>query len=518
MPDAAAVAVTPARGLTRRASLNGLALGADYIARLGVGLVLNPVLLSHLGTAMYGTWVVVSRLVSQVAPSGGRAGEALKWWVAREQSSTDVPAKRRQVGSAVVVWLMFLPILGGLGALVVLFAPHWLDVPRAEVGAVRLATALLVLNLVVAGLATLPLSVLQGENLGYRRLGLSTSMVLLGGLFAWVALELGAGMPGAAAAALVTTVLTGITYLAIVRTHVAWFGIAVPDAEGVRRFLRISWWFLLWNLVMLAMKGADLMVLGIAGSSTLAASYALSTYVPVAASDVVALAISSTMPGLGGLIGDGRLHRAAAVRGELMAVAWAVSTVATGAVLLWQDSFLSLWVGPGHSLGTAATVLIAVMVVQLAVLRTDANIIDLTLRLAGKVMLGLASVVLSVLLAWAALVRTDLGVAGALGGFVAGRLLLTLCYPLQVGRLLGLAPWTQVAAALRPAATTAAVLLATAWIGRYVAAGSWWVLIAVVTASTTFLAATTVFVGLSRRHRTAVLQRVRLAVRRGARR
>ena len=37
------------------------------------------------------------------------------------------------------------------------------------------------MSTVVASLAYLPQSVLQGENLGYKRMGLSTSLLIVGG-------------------------------------------------------------------------------------------------------------------------------------------------------------------------------------------------------------------------------------------------------------------------------------------------------------------------------------------------
>ena len=101
--------------------------------------------------------------------------------MAHDQTSSDVHRKRRFVGDAVAVWLLFLPILLVIGGVLAWFAPVWLSVPADEQGTVRLAGALLVVSTVVASLAYLPQSVLQGENLGYKRMGLSTSLLIVGG-------------------------------------------------------------------------------------------------------------------------------------------------------------------------------------------------------------------------------------------------------------------------------------------------------------------------------------------------
>ena len=167
--------------LTKKASLNAVAFSLDGLARIAVRLVITPFLLTTLGDTVFGIWQVLRKLIDQTTPASGRPGEALKWTVAHDQTSSDVHRKRRFVGDAVAVWLLFLPILLVIGGVLAWFAPVWLSVPADEQGTVRPAGALLVVSTVVASLAYLPQSVLQGENLGYKRMGLSTSLLIVGG-------------------------------------------------------------------------------------------------------------------------------------------------------------------------------------------------------------------------------------------------------------------------------------------------------------------------------------------------
>ena len=143
----------------------------------------------------------------------------------------------------------------------------------------------------------------------------------------------------------ITIVLTGLAYLYIARTRVPWFGIAKPLAAGVKAFARLSWWFLLWNIVMRVLQASDVVLLGIAGSPALVTTYTLTRYVPQAVTVAAAMMIFSIMPGLGGLIGGRDLDRAARVRHETMSMIWLFTVICAGTVLVWQESFLGLWVG-----------------------------------------------------------------------------------------------------------------------------------------------------------------------------
>ena len=499
--------------LTGRASLNAAAGLIDYLAQIIVGLVVTPLLVHGLGSFTYGVWQVLQRLLGHAAVATGRPGEALKWVIAHEQSSDDYAEKRRQVGSAIVVWFLFLPLLLLLGALFSWFTPLWLHVPDGSVGSVRLASWLVVLTFIVISLAYLPQSVLHGENLAYKRIGLSSAVILLGGGLIIAALALRTGIVGVAAAGLVTTVLTGAVYLWIVRSQVGWFGVARPKRSAVRRFLGLSSWFMLWNLVMQLMQGADVVVLGLAGSATLAAGYSLARYVPDAVTTVAAAVIFAVMPGLGGLIGAGERERAVAVRNEMMAITWLVTAAAGATILVWERCFLNLWVGPRYYPGTTTMLLIVVMVLQFAVIRTDSNVIDLTLVLRAKVLLGLLSACTSVGLAVVAFVWLDAGLAGVVAGFIAGRLILTVAYPLLIGRLLEVARRTQLVAALRPAAVTVLLFALAAYLGRVVDVSSWVSLAAGATVTGALCLGGGYLAGLPRAQRRQLRIRVRRVVR-----
>jgi hypothetical protein len=192
-----------------------------------------------------------------------------------------------------------------------------------------------------------------------------------------------------------------------------------------------------------------------------------------------------------------------------MTFTWLLVTATGATVLLWERSFLDLWVGDGYYPGLSAMTLIVVMVIQLAIIRTDSNIIDLTLRLSAKVMLGLLSVLLSVGLAWALLGVYGLGITGLVAGFIVGRLVLSVAYPLMIARLLGVRPSSQLRGAIRPTVATVTLLAAAAALSEHVGVGSWVMLTLACAGTVLACAAFALVVGLSAHRRSTLLNRVR---------
>ncbi len=493
--------------LTKKASLNAAASTAEQVARVIAGFILTPFLVTRLGDAVFGVWQVLERLIGHASPAGGRPGEALKWTVAHAQHSTDHEWKRRQVGNAVVVWLMFLPLLALIGAVVAWYAPIWIHVPPDSYARVRLAALILVVDAMLFGLFYLPQSVLQGENLGYKRLGLSMVMVFIAKTLLAVAVFMGFGLVGMAVATLAGTVLWGVLYVYIARTRVAWFGIAKPSWAEVRSFLVLNWWFLLWNLVMTVMLTADVVVLGIAGNPRLVTTYTLAKYLPQAITLAVATLIFAIMPGLGGLIGRGDLERAVKIRTETMSMVWLFTAVSGTLVLLWERSFLHLWVGDGYYPGAATLLVIMLMVLQFAIIRVDSNIIDLTLKLRAKTLLGTVSAALSIALSWYFVAVLDMGIIGLAVGFMIGRVIVSVAYPAIIGRMLAIPPQRQVIGAVRPALATGVLFVCSAMLGRTLFAASWIALLTGIAVSGLVILVLTFFVGLSAGHRRLVWRR-----------
>jgi O-antigen/teichoic acid export membrane protein len=498
--------------LTKKASLNAAASTSEQIARTLVGLLVTPFLLSRLGAAMYGVWQVLLRLIGHASPASGRPGEALKWTVAHDQASTDHERKRRAVGNALAVWGLFLPLLLGIGGVVAWFAPGWLDAQAASDTTVRVAAMILVIDAALFSLFYLPQSILQGENLGYKRLGVSILLVLVSKAALLLVAYLEFGIVGMAVATVAGTVLWGVAYVFIARSQVPWFGIARPSRSEVRGFVGLSWWFLLWNLVMQMMQAADVVVLGIVVSPVLVTTYTLARYLPQAITIAVATLIFSIMPGLGRLVGAGDLDRAARIRTETISLVWLMTAVAGTTVLLWEETFLRVWVGARYYPGSVATLMIIVMVMQFALIRTDANIIDLTLNLRRKVMLGLASAVVCVALGWL-LLEIGMGLVGLVLGFIVGRLILSFAYPLMIGRLLGVAAHTQIRGAVRPAVVTVLLFVGAAIASRVIDAASWPALLVGGAVSAAIVAPVAFYGGLPPRMRVVVWRRLRRVAR-----
>lgn len=499
----------PTGNLTRRASLNTLASGLDFLARSVVELVLNPLLVSGLGAQLYGTWRVLWQWSGYVWASSGRSAQALQFAVANRQHVASEQEKRGYVTSAVIVWLLFLPVLLGIGALGVWLAPVLLHTPPDLVGVVRWAATLLVADAIVLTVLSASRSVLQGENLGYKRMGLSAGLVVLGGVLMATAVLTGTGIVGVTAANLVNTVLTGVLFWRLARVYVPWFGLGRASRATVRWFLGLSSWFLGWKLIMQLMIASDVVLLGALASVGLVTVYVLTKFVAESLNRLLLVLVNGLIPGLAGLVGEGKHRKAMRVRAETMALTWLVVTAVGASILLWNASFVGLWVGDEHYAGPLATLLIVLMVGQFCFIRNDGFIIDATLQLRVKVLTGAVSTMVSIGLAAVLVGGYRLGIPGLCAGIIAGRIVLTVVYPWQVGRSLGYPLAAQLRGLVRPALATAALFTVGLALQAHVVTSSWGTLVAGAVLTAVLLTPVAAWSGLTADQRRHLMKRLR---------
>jgi hypothetical protein len=257
-------------------------------------------------------------------------------------------------------------------------------------------------------------------------------------------------------------------YLWVVRNYTPWFGVARPRLADIRQMLTLSWWFIGWNLITSILLASDVVVLGLLDSVESVTNYSLTKYIPETLIGVIVIIVFGILPGLGSIVGTGDFQKAIRLRNEINSFIWLVATTLGASILIWNRVFIGLWVGADHFSGSIPNLLIVIAAMQLALIRSDGNIIDLTLRLSEKVLLGFLSVSVSILAASFAVGYLKLGVVGLCLGIMSGRLIISIGYPILIGRFLGVSLSSQLNRMLRPMLITTLLFSLSVGVDRFV--------------------------------------------------
>ncbi|HXV86843.1 MAG TPA: hypothetical protein VD793_09100 [Gemmatimonadales bacterium] len=498
--------------LTRHASLNAMAALLDYAGKVGVQLVVTPILVSGLGRALFGAWEILTRLVGYVSATDGRPTEVVRLVVAQHQGSTDDAARQRVVGAALVVWALVVPLMLVGGAVLVVLAPILTNVPAEQWTDVRLCTALLVATSMATTLVSIPEAVLRGSNLGYKRMGLQALVNVAGGGLAAAAVMTGLGLPGVGGAQLIRAGAMGVLFWLLVRVHVSWFRVAKPALREVASLFRLGAWLTGGDLIAKAVLASDVVILGAVLAPEAATTYVLTGYAGRLAVGIHMFTAGAAIPGVGGMLGAGQLARAGRSRQELLVLTWLFVTAAGTGILLWNRSFLSLWVGPENYAGGLINLLVVLITAQTAFIRVDAYLLDAALRPRQRVLVGAGAAAVTIGLG--IMLTRQFGVPGMCLGLLAGRAVQSLAYPVLVRRGLSVGgnPGVGLPDTARLAACTAVAFGTATVLGNQLVVPTWSGWLAGVALTLPVTAAAALRLGPSAPTRAILLRRCRTAL------
>lgn len=373
---------------TRR---NFAAYYANFITIAAVGFLVNPLLLGALGPIMFGVWKSLQRFLDFATVADGRASQALKWIVA---SRTQLPDEDRQrdIGAAIIVWLRWLPAAVLVAAAVTFTMPILIKGIPEEAKAIAYTTAaILTANTLLAGLLAIPDSVLVGVNQGYRSMMVSTATVVASnGAMIGVAV-VGWPLWSMAVVVLIAAVASASINLMIAERAVPWWGIARPTTSDLRRVFGYSAWTLGWVAVDKLFLACELIIISVSIGVVAVTQYSFTTYVMQFVISIALVTASGFMPLLGSQLSASAMNVAADRARSVRQLTFGVAVLGGSAVLAFNGAFVALWVGSTQYLGTDVNALLVVCGLQLALIRLDGQILDVTMRIAPKVLVGLLS-------------------------------------------------------------------------------------------------------------------------------
>jgi O-antigen/teichoic acid export membrane protein len=405
-----------------------------------LGVVVSPILLHTLGTTNFGAWKAMQRLLDVGASAGnGGAIQSLKWVIAyRSQNATD-GEKRRDLGAALKVLLLWSPVLIVMTATTVLLLPRLIRDVNDD-GMLRLAGTILGLNVLLMSFVAIPDAVLFGTNQGFRSTNISTTVIALNNVGMVVAALMDLGPPGLAIVLTLGTVLNGILTFVVARRRVPWWGFGKPTRAETRRLSRFSGWIYVWNVVGRVSDATEVILFSAFAGAAVVSAFTFTSYAVLLAAQFCWLTSSALAPQLGAYVGKGDWFGAQKVARQMRELCLALATGAGSLILLLNEAFVGIWVGQEQFMGQGVNVLMVVAFIQYVMIFTDSKIQDTGLRIKGKVLLGALMTSMALIVGGFTFVLSESAVV-MFGALIVVRLIGSLGFPALANRTIRNSGW-----------------------------------------------------------------------------
>lgn len=422
--------------LVNRAGLNAITSYINFGAGAILTFFLSPYLVSFLGSHTFGVWKSIQKLLDFASIADGRASQALKWVIANKKEEDNDRDKQEIIGSALLIWVFFLPILILSVGLLVYFLPSLINELAAnEYKLVRIAGLVLGMNIILNPLLNIPDAVLVGINEAHKSTTAQTLWIIASNFLLVFAAFMGYGVIGLAGVILVVTILKGLSVLYICKKNAKWFGIRKPKRNQVTSLFGFSFWIMTWSLISKLLLATEIILLGYLLGPELVTNYTFTSYIFQLGVSVALITGSATIPGLGNSLGAKKYDVVRRIVNGTREISFFVAVLIGGLMLTLNKSFIQLWMGTSFYLGDYANLLITIIMVQLILIRNESQIQDVSLKIKKKVLVGGLGSLLGLLLGVIVFKLMDNSIIGIFYGIIIGRLIPFIAFPLMVNKM-----------------------------------------------------------------------------------
>jgi O-antigen/teichoic acid export membrane protein len=427
------------RNMFKRAKLNAITGYISFIISSVLIFFISPFLIKFLGPSIFGVWKTIQRTLSFASIVDGRSAQALKWIIANDESSNNIKIKQQAVGSALKIWLYFLPFVILIVFFLVYNLPSLINGLDANLYPVIYQAGLILgANLLLDPLLRIPDAILVGTNRGYKSTFIQILGILISNSLMLLVSFLGYGLIGLSYVVLIVTLFNAILIYWICNRNIDWFGIQKPSKEQVHEFFNFSFWVFAWSFVIKLILSTEILLIGYLISSEMVTNYVLSTYMIQLVISIALLTGSAITPSLGNLIGSNEMQKSKEIVRSLREVITFIALFFGSLIILINKDFVSLWMGEVYYLGSYSNILIVATMIILVLTRLEGQVQDLSLNIKNKVISGFLVSTLSVALGFVCFHYFQNKIEGLFFGILIGRIILNLIFTNMVNRMMEL--------------------------------------------------------------------------------
>jgi O-antigen/teichoic acid export membrane protein len=455
----------------QRAFLNSITSVIDQISKQITGFLVSPFIVNGLGNKFYGIYQILIDLTSYAQMADIRITQVLKWTVAQKRDIASERELQEEVTTAFLITLIILPFIIVFGAGISWFAPTIANVSEEYFTLIRLVTSLMIFSLIIYKVMDVFESLLRGMNLGFKGMGIRSLFIIFSGVLKVIAIKLNYGLIGLAGVQILTAFLLLFIFYFLVKRNIPWFKITRTNTAKLIEYTKLSGWFMLSTILNLALLNSDKIILGYLVGPEIVTLYVLTFFTSSAMRGIVDSFISGVVPGIGSFFGKKEFEKIVTAQKIISSIIWITGFSIGVSIMLFNESFLNLWVGTSRYAGNLENLLIIFIAIQHSFFSSSSAFINVTLDLRFKVLLIALASITTIGLSF--LLVPTYQILGTVISILFGRSILVVGYILILNSKMNIKTELKDLINLRPSITTLVVLVVAMNISPMLKIESW---------------------------------------------
>lgn len=389
-------------------------------------LVLTPIILSYLGSALYGIYVIVNKANNFLSIVDIRPTAILRLRLAHDQSSNNMEEKCKYIGASYVISMLFIPIFVGGGCILAYFFPEWFHIKASHVPEARTAIIFLAIFLAANGFLGIPESILRGNNLEYKGYFVEPIRLLLVAGFTLLFLYYRLGLLSAVYAMFIGAAFAYISRSILRKRFLSEYSIKKPKIKHVRYFLKKGGWYLSSSFLMQTINNFDIILIGILMNPEAVTLFAITKSIIFRVVEAVENMVSSATSSIGEIVGSNDKERIISIRANLFNLVWPLALLFASYFCVFNESLITYWTGSSAFAGNNVNIIICISAIFLMLTCNEEIFILSSLNFKKKSLYLFISAITAVIVS--IVLNKPLGLAGNALGILSGRSMLFVLY------------------------------------------------------------------------------------------
>ena len=387
--------------LKKTALLNTITSAIDYGVRLAVNFILNPIILNSLGGYFFSIWKVLRQLNSYMATGDLKAATSLKWIISKDRNSKENSELAHSYSTAIYSFLLLLPLYITIGVIIVMSAPYVTKSNLEDYYIVRSTSVVLVSTFILMQFFFLYESLLHAMNMAYKRIGLRSVILIIGGAGNIIVLKLGYSIFEMALVNMGTIVLNGGAMFVIAKNNISWLSIVKVKFKEIKSFTILSFQYTLQKVALLLSNSSDLLLLGFLAGPEYVVQYTFTIFAMIGIKGFVQMITTAIVPGIGTFYGEKNYEKVFNIRQKLLEIKRMLLTVCSIVICLFNKSFIELWTDNTDLYsGQINTYLITILATFRVLSIVDKSFINISLKIKRQILISILSSIIIITLSF----------------------------------------------------------------------------------------------------------------------
>ena len=397
--------------------------------------VLTPIILSILGSTLYGIYTLLNKTNNYLSIVDLRPTAVLRLKLAHDQENENIQEKKKYIGASLFISLVFTPVFLLGGFFLAYWFPYWFHVDAHYVTESRIAIVLLSLFLALNGFMGIPEAILRGNNLEYKGFFVEPIRLILVAVLTILFLYIGWGLLSVVIAMFIAALFSFVSRAILRVKYLRDYSICKPQRRHIKEFFSSGSWYLVSSFVTQVINNFDVILIGVLIGPKEVAVFAVTKAIVFRLIESLQTIISSSTSSVGAIVGNSRHDDVFQLRVFFYRMIIPLSLCITSYFVLFNGSFINLWTGSDVFAGEDVNFVICLSAFFLMLTSIEEIFILSSLDFKTKSLYLLISAIVSVIISL--ILTNSFGLLGNAIGIFSGRILLFFLYYLYNNKKIG---------------------------------------------------------------------------------